>query len=191
MAHKFKNTSVLVIETTEAAFNLARNVLASFGITKVFQSLDIDESFDTYRSLSPEVILVGAMDDFNAVLAFTKRIRLDRDSPDPLVPVILMMGAPSRGQVFTARDAGVSEFLIKPYTSRSMFLKIEGVIESPGTFVKAEEYFGPDRRRNKEGGFAGENRRTTAPLIVDAKEARVLLKAHFQSKNSTDDKEKE
>ena len=185
--YKFKDISVLVIESSEPAFAIARDVLATFGITQVYPVFDIQKAFDIFKSHSPDVIFVGALDDFNAVLAFTKRIRFDRSSPDPLAPVILMMGAPSRGQVFTARDAGVSEFLSKPYSANSLYQKMESVIERPGTFVKAEDYFGPDRRRKAEDAFSGENRRQKTPLIVDAKQARTLLKAHFQSKNPADD----
>jgi DNA-binding response OmpR family regulator len=193
MVQKFRDIRVLVIEGSEATFAIVRNVLATFSITKVFPVFDIEEGFDAYRQHSPDLILIGIMDNFDAGIALTKQTRLGKDSPDPVIPIIFMMGTPTRGQVFGARDAGVSEFLIKPYSAHGLFQKIEGVIEHPGTFVKSEDFFGPDRRGKKDAAapFAGENRRTKAPLIVDAKEARELLKTHFQSKHGIEDKGKD
>ncbi|HPD83174.1 MAG TPA: response regulator, partial [Alphaproteobacteria bacterium] len=48
------------------------------------------------------------------------------------------------------RDNGMTEFLMKPYTARDMYKKIVQLIERPRQFVKAEGYFGPDRRRKRE-----------------------------------------
>jgi two-component system chemotaxis response regulator CheY len=193
VAHKYKDLKVMIIESVEAAFVLARDVLATFGITQFYPVSDIQKGFDAYRYYGPDIILIGILENFDAGIELTKQIRLGKNSPDPAIPIIFMMGTPTRGQVFGSRDAGVSEFLIKPYSAHSLFQKLERVVDHPGTFVKSEDFFGPDRRAKKEApaAFAGENRRTKAPLIVDAKEARRLLKAHFQSKHGTADGDKE
>ena len=192
VAHKYKDLKVMIIESVEASFILARDVLATFGITQFYPVSDIQKGFDAYRYYNPDIILIGILENFDAGIALTKQIRLGKDSPDPVIPIIFMMGTPTRGQVFGSRDAGVSEFLIKPYSAHGLYQKLEGVIDHPGTFVKTEDFFGPDRRGKREAPvFAGENRRTKAPLIVDAKEARRLLKAHFQSKHSIGDGDKE
>jgi DNA-binding response OmpR family regulator len=72
-------------------------------------------------------------------------------------------GEPER--VIEARDAGVSEFLVKPFTTKSLYQRIVHLIERPRQFVRSGEYFGPDRRRRVED-FAGEDRRQVDPDLV-------------------------
>jgi len=59
----------------------------------------------------------------------------------------MITGHGERQYVERARDAGVTEFLIKPVTPRGLFLRIQEVIERPRPFVKSPAFIGPDRRR--------------------------------------------
>jgi hypothetical protein len=61
--------------------------------------------------------------------------------------------------VEAARDAGVTEFLVKPITAHSLFSRIAEIIERPRAFVRCEGYFGPDRRRKNIENYAGPWRR--------------------------------
>lgn len=183
----------MIIVSTEAGFILVRDVLATFGITQFYPVSDVQKGFAAYRRYSPDIILIGILKNFDAAIALTKQIRLDKDSPDPVIPIVFMTKMPTRGQFFGSRDAGVSEFLIKPYSAEGMYQKLDSVIEHPGTFVRTEDFFGPDRRgkRQAPAAFSGEERRSRVPLIVDAKEARRLLKIHFQSKHAVQEGDKE
>ena len=48
-----------------------------------------------------------------------------------------------------ARDRGVTEFLCKPVTAKSILSRLDAVILRPRPFVFAPGYFGPDRRRSR------------------------------------------
>ena len=58
-------------------------------------------------------------------------------------------------RVAAARDIGTTEFLVKPFTAGDLARRIAHVITKPRDFVKAPEYFGPDRRRKFTDGFRG------------------------------------
>jgi two-component system chemotaxis response regulator CheY len=60
-----------------------------------------------------------------------------------------------------ARDAGVTEFVVKPITAKAILDRIQAVIFGPRPFVKTDGYFGPDRRRANAAGYAGPFRRAT------------------------------
>lgn len=45
----------------------------------------------------------------------------------------------------------MDEFLAKPVSVRALYRKIVAVIEKRRDFVKATRYFGPDRRRHRDG----------------------------------------
>ena len=58
-----------------------------------------------------------------------------------------------------ARDVGVTEFLVKPFSAKTMARRITVVIEYPRQFVRTDDFFGPDRRRHKISNYTGEERR--------------------------------
>jgi DNA-binding response OmpR family regulator len=90
-------------------------------------------------------------------LELTRLIRTSEDSPDPFVPIIMLSGHVDRMRA--ARDAGVSEFMMKPVSVRTFLACLGAVVERPRPFVRANGYFGPDRRRMLTP-FSGPDRRT-------------------------------
>jgi DNA-binding response OmpR family regulator len=47
-----------------------------------------------------------------------------------------------------ARDAGVNEFVVKPFSTNTLYAKIRATVEHPRAFVELPDgYLGPDRRR--------------------------------------------
>ena len=71
----------------------------------------------------------------------------------------MMTGYSHKLRAEEARDAGVTEFLVKPFTAKDMYLRIEALIEKPRRFVDAENFFGPDRRRRVVKDYDGPFRR--------------------------------
>jgi CheY-like chemotaxis protein len=106
-----------------------------------------------------------AIVDFNMApmdgVEFTRRVRTDKDSPNPYLPIILMTGHAERARVVEARDAGVTEFVVKPVNARSVLGRIESVLYKPRPYVRSQSYFGPCRRRVNTAGYAGPFRRST------------------------------
>lgn len=64
-------------------------------------------------------------------------------------------------RVVTARDSGVNEFLIKPFTASGLFSRIQSVLERPRYFIQTDAYWGPDRRRHDIGSPTGQDRRNS------------------------------
>ena len=98
------------------------------------------------------------MEPFDGI-ELTKKIRTDPRSPNPYVPIILMTGYSAQIRVMQARDTGVTEFLVKPFTAQDLYTRIEQVIEKPRQFVDTGEFFGPDRRRRVVKDYEGPFRR--------------------------------
>src|SRR3546814_16640478 len=61
-------------------------------------------------------------------------------------------------KVMKARDAGVTEFLDKPFSAKTMARRITVVVENPRQFVRTDEFFGPDRRRHVISNYPGQDR---------------------------------
>jgi DNA-binding response OmpR family regulator len=73
----------------------------------------------------------------------------------------MMTGHSEKSRVYEARDAGVTEFLVKPITAKAVLDRIQAVIFHPRPFVKTDGYFGPDRRRTQSGSYNGPMRRVS------------------------------
>ena len=80
-------------------------------------------------------------------IAFTRRLRTNRVSPSPHIPVILLAAHTDHTTVIEARDAGVNAFAVKPVSAEHMRRKITLVMNDPRQFIQSEDYVGPDRRR--------------------------------------------
>jgi FixJ family two-component response regulator len=50
-------------------------------------------------------------------------------------------------RVMEARDSGITEFLAKPISARTLYSRLCSVVDQPRSFVNSEEFAGPDRRR--------------------------------------------
>jgi DNA-binding response OmpR family regulator len=80
-----------------------------------------------------------------------------------------MTGFSEKRRVFQARDAGVTEFLVKPFNARDLYRRIAQLIERPRQFVRSEDFFGPDRRRGSSETYTGPLRRESDGLDNVAK----------------------
>jgi DNA-binding NtrC family response regulator len=76
-----------------------------------------------------------------------------------MCPVIMITGHSTLQRVQAARNAGVNEFLAKPLTARGVVERISQVINHPRQYVRAPNYFGPDRRRRADPNYHGPWRR--------------------------------
>lgn len=159
MAYRMERIKVLVIEDNWHMRALTKSLLNAFGIGHIDCVPDGEAGYDMLSKQKHDLIIVDWMMEPINGIEFTRRVRNDPDSPDPYVPIILMTGYSEKTRVIEARDSGITEFLVKPFTSRSLYARIEHVIEKPRQFVKSRDYFGPDRRRIKSDEYGGQERR--------------------------------
>lgn len=159
MSYKFKNITVLVVEAQQSMFDLTKAVLLTFGVNQIYSAFDFDDGFSKFCTINPDLMIVDWLNEPKTGLELTKRVRNDPKSPNPYIPLILMTGYTQKERVMQARDAGITEFLVKPFTAHSLYQRIEQLIEKPRTFVKCDTYFGPDRRRKNDDFYKGPERR--------------------------------
>lgn len=80
-------------------------------------------------------------------LALVQKLRLAEDHPNRNVPIIMMAGTPLASMIAAARDAGINEFLRKPFAAQHIALRMDAIQNAPREFVTVDSYAGPDRRR--------------------------------------------
>jgi len=139
--------------------SLLRSLLNSIGVREIHEAANGSAALEILRERSCDLVLSDlAMQPMDGI-DFTRDVRQSPRSANPFVPVIMVTGHTERHKVEAARDAGVTEFIAKPVTAQSLFARIAEILERPRAFVRCESYFGPDRRRKAQEGYAGPWRR--------------------------------
>lgn len=159
MAYNFKQVSVLVVEDNQPMNEMVQALLRAFGINVIYAAKNGEDGYKKFLEHKPDIIIADWMMKPVDGIMFTEKIRKNPTSPNPFVPIILMTGFSEKSRVLKARDSGVTEFLVKPFTARDLYKRIAQIIERPRQFVKTEEFFGPDRRRKEDEEYAGPMRR--------------------------------
>lgn len=168
MAYDLSQLYVMVVDDNEHARALVRTILHSLGVRNLKLCADADTAFTELAEFPADIVVTDWEMPNTSGVELTKRLRSDPASPNPYIPVIMMTGHTERAKVLQARDAGVTEFLVKPISSRLLCQRIQAVIEKPRPFVRAKAFFGPDRRRRSSLDFDGQERRSPLPSEMAA-----------------------
>jgi two-component system chemotaxis response regulator CheY len=155
----FAKLKVLVVDDNAHMRSLLKALLNSIGIKDVVEAVDGTAAFDLLRERRSDLVLSDMQMKPMDGVEFTRMVRSSAMSPNPFVPIVMISGHTERHRIEIARDAGVTEFLAKPITAASLYSRIAEIVERPRAFVRAEAYFGPDRRRRVADNHAGPWRR--------------------------------
>ena len=159
MAEKYlEDVKFLVVDDNMFIRTTVRLVLRAMGAEIVEDALDGKAALDTLKNFVPDIIVLDwEMKPMNGI-EFVRTLRAQQDGPMAFVPVIMLTAYSEPDRVTKARDAGVNEFVVKPFSAKGLFSRVQAVIERPRPFVKVGGYFGPDRRRKIET-IDGDDRR--------------------------------
>jgi CheY-like chemotaxis protein len=159
MGYNLDNVRILVVDDMQPMLDLTKNILNIWGFQHVYTANNGEKAFELVCNKEPDLIITDWIMEPMDGLELTKKIRNDKRSPDPFVPIIMMTGFSSKLRVESARDSGITEFLVKPYTSEDLYRRVHQIIEKPRQFVEAGEFFGPDRRRRMDTSYDGPGKR--------------------------------
>ncbi len=155
MAYRFDKLSVLVVEDNEPMQRLLTRILQAFGVRQVYLARNGEEGFTQFCTHNPDIVIADWVMHPVDGLELVKLIRTNIKSPNAFAPVVITTGFTDKDHVEQARDAGITEFLVKPFTAEQLYRRMVQVIETPRTFVRHDNFFGPDRRRRRADDFAG------------------------------------
>ena len=156
-----QSLNILLADDNQHMRAITSAILQSAGIRHIREVSDGAQALEAARAHPVDLAIV----DFNMFpmdgVEFTRLVRNSPDSVNPYLPIIMMTGHSEKHRVYEARDAGVTEFVVKPIAAKAVFDRIQSVIMRPRPFVKTDDYFGPDRRRTAAKDYSGPRRRST------------------------------
>lgn len=160
MAYKLNNVAVLVVDSNHNHMQLIKEVLRPLGVTRIAECSNAKDALTYLENNVVDIIFTewhmdGEMDGMGLV----DWIRKNPASKNVFVPIIMVTAQSEEWKVMKARDVGITEFLVKPFSAKTMARRITVVVENPRQFVRTDDFFGPDRRRHRVSTYTGEERR--------------------------------
>ncbi|MGV8831401.1 MAG: response regulator [Devosia sp.] len=138
---------VLVADPSTHMATLISVMLRSLGRRDIREAYDANKAMVEMMRRSFSVLIIddglGGMDG----VAFTRKLRASNECPNRLIPIIMMSAAPDAKRIADARDAGVTEFLRKPFAANHLQTRLNSIQVNPRDFIDGAQYRGPDRRR--------------------------------------------
>ena len=152
---------ILLVDDNQHMRVLLTEILRAVGVQNIIDAGDGAEGLQMMRAHNIDIVITDlAMEPLDGI-DFVRLLRNSADSPNQMVPVIMITGHSTLRRIQEARDAGVNEFLAKPITARGVIDRLRLIVDHGRQFVRSEDYFGPDRRRRSDPNYAGPGRRST------------------------------
>lgn len=155
----FSKLRFLVVDDNPHMRRILRTVLMGFGSREIRDAVDGATGLDAFTQFTPDIVIMDWAMPMLDGLEFARMVRQPDDNASPFTPIIMLTAHSERARVTAARDAGVTEFMVKPISALGLHHRIVNIIANPRRFIRTTTYFGPDRRRNSAPGYSGPERR--------------------------------
>lgn len=161
------NLNIMIVDTDYRLAALMKNILFGLGCQTVTTLRDAPEAIAFLDENPIDIILTENRLKSMSGLQLAGRVRSSKNPEHRALPVILMSAQSDREHVTQARDAGINEYMLKPFCAKSLLERIYQLIEKPRGFVISTYYVGPDRRYMPQNDNQPQEKRSDgAPFIV-------------------------
>lgn len=122
------NMPILVVDDYRTMVRIIHNFLEQLGFTNLDEANDGAEAFEKMTMRKPRYGLVIA--DWNMLpmsgYDLLKKVRADADMAR--TPFILVTAESKRENVMAAKEAGVNNYIIKPFNAETLGFKLKAVL---------------------------------------------------------------
>ncbi len=146
----FAKLHVLLVEDDMLMQKLVKDVLGILGFVKISIASRADKAISVISTEDIDLIICDWRMPGMSGIELVKHIRNMPMCKNTFVSIIMLTGNAEKQNIIEARDVGVTEYLVKPFSAKDLCARIIEVIEKPREFVVSKEYRGPSRRRRDE-----------------------------------------
>jgi DNA-binding response OmpR family regulator len=154
----------LIADADTNTRGLLAEVLRSAGYFMITQARDGNELLERTVEYNPTIVITTSRLPGLSGLDYTRLIRSGHKEVSRQTSIIVMTDTPTKVFLDAAQQAGVDEMLARPFSSKSVFVRIQSVLERPREFIDCAVYVGPCRRRRMIDDYSGPMRRFIDPL---------------------------
>ena len=158
LPYDLSNFTIMIVEDSIYMQFLMSQMLKAFGVGEILACENTKDAIDLLTVLQATkksrhlttvdiVLMDWLMPKGGSGEELLRWIRGHKKDAIRFLPVIVVSGYTTQYLTATARDLGANETLVKPISGSGLAGRICNVIDHPRPFIKAPDYFGPDRRR--------------------------------------------
>ncbi len=158
--YKLDKLCVLVADDSRSMRSLVIEILRELGVGRVMYATD---GANAMKMIDPmtgkssgaivdeiityDIVISDWMMEPVTGIELLKWMRAHKNETIRYTPFIMLTGYSDQRRIIEARDAGMTEFLAKPISVKSLTDHLLTVIDRPRKFIMSEQFMGPDRRR--------------------------------------------
>jgi CheY-like chemotaxis protein len=149
---------VLVVDPQPNGARLVSDLMRNIARSQIWTAPSATRALELAKTVDPQLLFVemnGPGLDGCEVARGLRRSHL----PCRKAPIVMIASTATAAGILAARDAGVHEFLRKPFTTKDLLRRLEAVTLRKRDWIEAVSYVGPDRRRFNSGDYTGARKR--------------------------------
>jgi two-component system chemotaxis response regulator CheY len=121
-----KNMNVLIVDDYKTMLRIIKNLLKQLGFNNVDEALDGSQAQQTFQGKEYGLVISDWNMEPMSGLELLKAIRSGTKNKD--VPFIMITAESKTENVIAAKQAGVSNYIVKPFNAETLKQKISSVI---------------------------------------------------------------
>lgn len=118
---------VLVVDDYATMRRIVRNLLVQIGHTDVVEAPDGARALEVLRGGGIDLILSDWNMEPMTGLELVKEVRADKRLKD--IPFIMVTAESKKENVIAARQAGVNQYVVKPFNAATLRAKLDSVLK--------------------------------------------------------------
>ncbi len=186
LSGRLGKVKVLVVDRDARTASLVTSVLRAFGFTLIEVATDANEVIAAMKKKPYDLIITEWHLANDSGIQLVWALRSSEESHRLLrrdVPIIMLTAQSDMPAIKAARDAGITEFLAKPFSAKALAARLVQVIDNPRNFIDAPGYTGPCRRRRGDPPPGEDERRDrkTHDVLPPNRELATLIGSDFKA----------
>lgn len=171
---------VLVVDPNAQSARILSELMRDTARSRVQTAPTTEKALRMCGVYEPQLLFVELKAEGLDGLSLTRKLRRST-LPCRQAPVIMITSEATAATILAARDAGVHEFLRKPFSLKDLLRRLEAVTLRHRDWVEGVAYVGPDRRRFNSGDYSGPLKRGSdtreSPSEAQLQQALKILRA--------------
>lgn len=163
---------VLVLDVQTASVRLLVESLQSMGAGTIYAERALKAALTVARDHNPQIIFTEFSGPGWDGVEFARTIRRS-EFACRMAPIIMITGEATAQAILSARDAGVHEYLRKPYSLNDLARRVEAVTLRSRDWVEGMHYIGPDRRRFNSGEASAPRKRRSSDAQAPSEQGAI------------------
>lgn len=121
-----KNMSILIVDDYKTMLRILRNLLRQLGFANVDEAIDGSSALQKVRQAEFGLIISDWNMEPMTGLQFLKEVRADAKTKH--IPFIMVTAESKSENVIAAKEAGVSNYIVKPFNAETLKAKMVSVL---------------------------------------------------------------